>query len=155
MLNIEKIIEEAFNAGHKAHRNAKGFSTLMLLEKKAKDYAKTEMEKLSCKSEQNQHYRSVDEIIEKIDFYKTEEKRYKKLNENRPNDFDIKRELYGYASKIFALEWVVNFKNDIVTCDCGWSGLESELKLKEVTIMINSPEDIEVCPKCENEWLHQ
>ena len=48
---------------------------------------------------------------------------------------------------------VSNRNPEIVVCDCGWKGYESELKLKKVTIIANCPEDIEVCPKCENEWI--
>lgn len=51
------------------------------------------------------------------------------------------------------LPCVSNRNPEIVVCDCGWKGYESELKMKKVTIIMNCPEDIEVCPKCENEWL--
>ena len=50
------------------------------------------------------------DIIEKIEFYKSEEERYRQLCKEYPNDFDFKREVYGYASRIFTLEWVLSLK---------------------------------------------
>jgi hypothetical protein len=50
-------------------------------------------------------------LLKKIEFYKSEQKRYEQLCKHYPNDFDFKREMYGYASKVFALEWVLSFKN--------------------------------------------
>lgn len=52
----------------------------------------------------------VSDIIEKIEFYKSEEERYRQLCKEYPNDFDFKREAYGYASRIFTLEWVLSLK---------------------------------------------
>jgi hypothetical protein len=54
--------------------------------------------------------RSVPAILEKIEFYKSEQERYEQLAKKYPNDYDYKRELYGFASKVFALEWVLKFK---------------------------------------------
>ena len=54
--------------------------------------------------------RSIEEISEKIESYKSEQKRYERLSKDYPNDFDFKREMYGYASKVFALEWVMFFQ---------------------------------------------
>ena len=53
--------------------------------------------------------RSIPEILEKIEIYKSEQKRYEALCKDYPNDFEFKREMYGYASKVFALEWVLLF----------------------------------------------
>jgi len=51
------------------------------------------------------------------------------------------------------LPCVISHNSEIVVCGCGWKGHETELKTKKVTIIANCPEDIEVCPKCESEWL--
>lgn len=51
--------------------------------------------------------RPTKDILEQIDFYKTEGKRFEELSNKFPNDFDYKRELYGMYSKVFALEWVL------------------------------------------------
>lgn len=55
--------------------------------------------------------RSIPEILEKIEIYKSEQKRYEILCKDYPNDLDIKRELYRYDAKISALEWVLVIKN--------------------------------------------
>lgn len=50
----------------------------------------------------------IKEIKERIDYLKTELNRYEELSKKYPNDFDYQRELYGSASKIHALEWVLD-----------------------------------------------
>ena len=57
--------------------------------------------------------RSIEDILEQINIYKSEEKRFKELSNKYPNDFDSKQKLYGEACKVFALEWVLLFKNGI------------------------------------------
>ena len=48
-------------------------------------------------------------IKERINDLKTELERHDHLSKKYPNDVDFKRELYGCASQIHALEWVQNF----------------------------------------------
>lgn len=57
-----------------------------------------------------QPIRTIGQIREQIAFYKKEEKRYEDLLKKHPHDFDFKRDYYGVASKIYALEWVLLFK---------------------------------------------
>lgn len=51
--------------------------------------------------------RSASEIFEQIKFLKTIENNYLLLSKKYPNDFDYRLELYGIASKIFILEWML------------------------------------------------
>ena len=58
-------------------------------------------------SEQTNNIRSVYEIRQQIEFYEKEEKRYAELMKKFPNDVEYHREMFGYASRIYALKWVL------------------------------------------------
>ena len=57
-----------------------------------------------------QPIKTISEIRAQISFYESEEKRYEDLMKKYPGDFDFKREYYGTACKIYALKWVLLFR---------------------------------------------
>lgn len=57
--------------------------------------------------------RSISEIKEKIEYHKSQEKRYNALMEMRPNDKDFRIEMLRHAFASHALEWVLVTKNEV------------------------------------------
>lgn len=54
--------------------------------------------------------RSIEDIIDRITYWKGREDDWEKLVRQFPNDFDYQRQLYGAASIVNALEWVLFYR---------------------------------------------